>query len=91
VVGANEWFASVEGFNSEADMTALEIEKMHLRIAVVVATTLIAFLDSGLNAIQKNGSLSSADVRAILSEMSPGSTITQTAQTTAAITPPETK
>ncbi len=91
VVGVNEWFASIEGFTSETDMTPLEIEKMHMRIAVVMATTLIAFLDSGLSAIQKSGTLSSADVRAILSEMTPGSTVTQTAQTTTAVSPPETK
>ena len=94
VIYINEWMASVEGFQSLSDMTPLEVEKMHHRCWVAVATTVIAFLDSGMTAIQKNGSLTADDMKTILAEMSPASTVKQTTtqQTTLTAAPqPETK
>ena len=78
VIYINEWMASVEGFDSLSDMTPLQITKMHHRCWVAVATTVIAFLDSGMTAIQKNGGLTADDIKILLAEMTPASTIKQT-------------
>ena len=89
VVGVNAWFASVEGFTSIADMTPLEVSKMHYRVALAIATTLIAFLDNGMSVVQKSGSFSADDVKKILSEMTPGASVRSTETSTISAAPRE--
>jgi len=91
IVGANEWFASVEGFNSESDMSPLELEKMHVRIFVVVATTIVAFLDNSMKEVSQDGTLTAKDVKDIFANMQPHQTVSQVAKIETASAPATTE
>ena len=91
IVGNNAWMASVEGFNSLADMTPMEIDKMHHRIIDAVAVTIVAFLDNASNAVAKNEQLTAADIKSIFADMQPGETVKQTAKVETASAPASTE
>ena len=70
VVGHGAWLAGIEGYNSIEDMTPLQVSKLHWNIVVSLVTTIIAFLDSGIQTIQKApGALSPEDIKKILADM----------------------
>ncbi len=89
VVGNNAWMASVEGYQSLSELTPLELSKLHHRVAVAVVTTIIAFLDNGLQTIQKSTpNMTPDEVKTILAQWTPqGTSVTVAASVQTPKTP----